>query len=403
MSRHFDILIVGAGMVGLSLAALLARSRHAARLRITVVDAGTRPAYESDSDIDLRVSAISLGSARLLDGIGAWKHVMRKRAAPFRGMRVWDAQSSADAGDALRFDAENFAVPELGHIVENALIRDALLDGLQSSAVDLRFATALESIEAREDNLGFDVVLAGGERVAPDLLVGADGAGSGVRREAGIAVRAWQYPQSAFVTHVRPEKDHAQIAWQRFLKDGPIALLPLDDGRVSIVWSSSPSAISAAMDAGDDELGARLTQASDRVLGKLTVAGPRGAFPLKAQHAVRYVEPGLVLVGDAAHSVHPLAGQGANLGFADAAALAEALAVALDANEYPGDLPTLRRYERGRRGANAAMLHFIDSINRLFLANRGPLSGLRRRGMLVFNRSGPIRRRAVEVALGIRL
>ena len=146
-----------------------------------------------------------------------------------------------------------------------------------------------------------------------------------------------------------------------------------------------------------------LTRVIDGALGDLTVDGPRGSFPLKAQHAKRYVRPGLALVGDAAHSVHPLAGQGANLGFADAGALAEAILAAIDAREYPGDLPTLRRYERARRGANATMLHFIDSINRLFASEQGFFTGVRRQGMRLFNRSGPIRRKAVEVALGIGL
>jgi 2-octaprenylphenol hydroxylase len=404
MTRRFSIVIAGAGMVGLTIAARLARSRQRASFDLAVVDAGSRPDFDVAADVGLRVSAVSLGSARILDEVGAWDRVLANRACAFQGMRVWDARGSIDGPDTLAFDAADFAVPELGFIVENALIRQALLQVLTDADIDLRFSTAIGSVRHRaEAGAGFDVTLDGGEDLRPDLLIGADGAGSRVRSGAGIPVRAWRYPQSAFVTHVRPAEKHRHIAWQRFLKDGPIALLPLEDGRSSIVWSTTPEQVAFAMEADDDELSTRLTRATDRVLGDLAVAGPRGSFPLRAQHALRYVEPGLALVGDAAHSVHPLAGQGANLGFADAAALTEAVLDALDAGEYPGDLPTLRRYERARRGANSTMLHFIDSINRLFTSDRGYLAGLRTRGMRLFNRSGPIRRRAVEVALGIEL
>ena len=389
-------------MVGLALAALLAKSRHVAQLRLTVVDAAERPSYSADDDVGLRVSAISPGTEALFQSLSVWDAVRQARISPFRGMRVWDAAGHADAGDALRFDAADYGVAALGHIIENQLIRDALIAGLESTSVDLRFGSPIEAVSrtASEDRL--EVTFVDGERRAPDLVVAADGAASRVRGWAGIPVRAWQYPQAAFVTHVRPEKPHRQVAWQRFLRDGPLALLPLADGRASVVWSTTPERVEQASLADDDQLADMLSSASDFVLGRLNVDGPRGSFPLKAQHAVRYVEPGIALIGDAAHSVHPLAGQGANLGFADAQSLAGAIERALAQSELPGDLPTLRQYERERRGANAAMLHFIDSINRLFLADKGMLAGLRRRGMALFNRSGPLQRKAVEVALGVR-
>ena len=400
MKRQFDIVIAGAGMVGLTMAAMLARSRYEQSLAITVVDAGLRPSYDADCSVGLRVSAVSLGSSRLLEATGAWNKVVATRASPFVGMRVWDAREPAEGPGTLCFDAADFAVPELGFIVENSLVRFALLEALAESRVDLRFSTCIEAVNPREHG-GFDLELGDGQSLRPDLLVGADGAESLVRKGARIPVRAWQYPQNAFVTHVLPQRSHRGIAWQRFLRDGPIALLPLDDGRSSIVWSTTPERVEAALAADDEALSQTLTEASDGILGELSVAGPRGAFPLRAQHALRYVEAGLALIGDAAHSVHPLAGQGANLGFADVAALVDSVTSALDRDEYPGDLPTLRRYERTRRGANATMLHFIDSLNRIFATERGWLAGLRTRGMRAFNRSGPIRRRAVQVALGI--
>jgi 2-octaprenylphenol hydroxylase len=222
-----------------------------------------------------------------------------------------------------------------------------------------------------------------------------------VRDQAGISVRSWPYPQKAFVTHLMPEKSHCNTAWQRFLETGPIGLLPLRDGRVSTVWSTTPALAKIALAASDNELRSMLTDATDAVLGKLAPAGPRGAFPLRAQHANKYVLPGLALVGDAAHTVHPLAGQGANLGFSDAAVLAEVIEEAFDANENPGDLPVLRRYERARKGDNKTMLHFVDGLNRLFSNDSASIARLRGTGMRLFNKSGPIREHVVQIALGI--
>jgi len=400
MKRQFDIVIVGAGMVGLTLANLLAQSERHDALNILLIDAGKKPAFAADSDVSLRVSAIASGSTELLARIGVWDDIVNTRACPYRDMRVWDAPGNVEGPETLCFDAAEFAVPQLGFIVENVLIQGALLKHLESSAVTVRFETPITSLNKVGDR--YEVELAGGELLASDLLIGADGAASFVRTSAAIGIAAWQYSQTAFVTHLQPEKSHRNTAWQRFLKTGPIGLLPLIDGRVSTVWSTTAAQAAAALDASDEQLQVMLTNATDNVLGKLTPSGPRGSFPLKAQHADQYVLPGLALVGDAAHAVHPLAGQGANLGLADAETLASVITAALAANENPGDLPTLRKYERARKGANQTMLHFIDGLNRLFSNDSTSLARLRGTGMRLFNRSGPIRARAVQVALGIR-
>lgn len=400
MKRQFDIVIVGAGMVGLTLANLLAQSERHDALNILLIDAGKKPAFAADSDVSLRVSAIASGSTELLARIGVWDDIVNTRACPYRDMRVWDAPGNVEGPETLCFDAAEFAVPQLGFIVENVLIQGALLKHLESSAVTVRFETPITSLNKVGDR--YEVELAGGELLASDLLIGADGAASFVRTSAAIGITAWQYSQTAFVTHLQPEKSHRNTAWQRFLKTGPIGLLPLIDGRVSTVWSTTAAQAAAALDASDEQLQVMLTNATDNVLGKLTPSGPRGSFPLKAQHADQYVLPGLALVGDAAHAVHPLAGQGANLGLADAETLASVITAALAANENPGDLPTLRKYERARKGANQTMLHFIDGLNRLFSNDSTSLARLRGTGMRLFNRSGPIRERAVQVALGIR-
>lgn len=400
MRREFDILVVGGGMVGLTVALLLDQNDAHERLNITLVDAGARPSFSPADDVKLRVSAIATGTASMLTTAGVWNNIVAIRACPYRDMRVWDAAGSEEGPEALRFSAAEFAVPQLGFIVENILIQDSLLAALDKSRVTLRYGTRIRSVQ--KSGARYAVEFSDGESAMPELLVAADGASSFVRNSAGITVDAWQYPQAAFVTHLEPELDHRHTAWQRFLPDGPVALLPLRDGRVSTVWSTTPEQAQMLSTAPDDRVATLLTDATDAVLGKLAVCGPRGSFPLKSQHAGRYVLPGLALLGDAAHAVHPLAGQGANLGLADARALAEVIAAAVAGGEHPGDLPVLRRYERARKVANRSMLHFIDGLNRLFSNDSIPLARLRGLGMALFNKSGPIREFAVQVALGMR-
>jgi 2-octaprenylphenol hydroxylase len=315
-------------------------------------------------------------------------------------MQIWDADGSPEGPETLCFDAAELAVPELGWIVENVLIQHQLIKMLGECAQPLRFGTSIARVHAAGDR--YLVNLSDGSVLRPELLIAADGSNSFVRSEAGIKVRSWRYPQSAFVCHARPDKHHDNTAWQRFLRKGPIALLPLADGRITVVWSTTTVQAKQALEVPDDELGKMLSDASGRVLGQLTAGGPRGTFPLGALFARRYALPGLALLGDAAHSVHPLAGQGANLGFADAAVLASEIERALQHGEHPGDMPVLRRYERRRKGANQLMLRFIDSISRLFASESAPIGWLRGSGMTLFNRSGSIRLQAAQVALGLR-
>jgi len=384
MKSQFSIVIVGAGITGLMLAALLAKGRHASVLDITVIDAAKRPRFSTGDDVSLRVSAIANGSTELLDSVGAWSIIKQARVSPYESMRVWDESDAPDGGATLRFDAAEFAVPQLGYIVENVLVQDALLKVLDKCDVSLQFETKIESLPDA------------------DLVVGADGARSFVRELAGIRTNQWPYEQTAVVTHLSTEIEHDATARQRFLRDGPLGMLPLTDGRISVVWSTTPDVAKQAMEASDDELGGMLTDASDGVLGKLAVAGPKGAFPLCAQHAENYVKEGIALVGDAAHAIHPLAGQGANLGLQDTATLARVIDDAIDAGLHPGDRPVLRRYERARKGDNLTMMHFMTGLNRLFTTDSKVLGEIRLAGMRLFNRSGPVRERAVKVALGVK-
>jgi len=398
MNKTFDLVIVGAGVTGLTVAALLAQGPHNSRLRLTVIDAAARPAFSTDDDVTLRVSAIAMGSAALLGSVGAWEFVRGSRACAYDRMRVWDESDHADSSAALRFDAAEFAVPQLGFIVENVLLQQALLNVLENSDVELVFDAPISSLQHDGQKCSVEI---DGRSFDADLVIGADGARSFVRKSVGISTRDWPYAQSAIVTHLNPEKPHQNTAWQRFLRDGPLGMLPLSDGRISVVWSTAESTAERALAASDEELGEMLSAASDYVLGALTVAGPRGAFPLCARHAENYVLPGIALIGDAAHAVHPLAGQGANLGLQDAAVLAQVISTALANDEYPGDRPVLRRYERERKGENAQMMHLMTGLNRLFATDSMLVRELRATGMRLFNNSGPLRDRAVRVALGV--
>lgn len=400
MNEKFHVVIVGAGVAGLTVAALLAQSSVSERLKITLLDAQPRPSRPNGKDVALRVSAIASGSSLLLKSIGAWSGIDAERIASYDAMRVWDESSTADSGDALHFDAAEFAVPQLGFIVENVLLQTAILDVLQRESIELLFESPIAALQAQ--NSGQQVQLEDGRKLHADLVIGADGARSLVRESAGIETREWVYGQSAFVTHLQPEKSHCNTAWQRFLSNGPLGMLPLADGRISVVWSTTEEQAQWAMAATDESLGQALSAASDHVLGNLTVAGPRGAFPLQARHARDYVKAGVALVGDAAHAVHPLAGQGANLGLQDAACLADVITKAMQNGEHPGDRPVLRRFERSRKGENATMLHFMTGLNRLFATDSTLLKELRTTGMRLFNQSGPIREHVVSVALGTR-
>ncbi|MAD91343.1 MAG: hypothetical protein CMQ54_01245 [Gammaproteobacteria bacterium] len=384
MKNKFDITIIGAGIAGLICAALLSKGRHASIFKIKVIDANSRPFFSLKNDHSLRVSAIASGSMEILDLVGAWSHIKKNRVSPYQGMCVWDKNCKPDSKSSLYFDAAEFAVPYLGYIIENSLIQDALLKVLKDTNVELYFDTKVKEIPSG------------------DLIIGSDGVNSQIRDLANIKTNLWPYNQTAFVTNLNVEHDHKGIARQRFLNNGPLGILPLSNGQVSVVWSINPEKASELIKFNDNKLGEIITQASDSVLGKMTLAGPKGLFPLCAQHAQEYVKHGIALIGDAAHAIHPLAGQGVNLGFQDALELATVLSSAIDNDLYPGDRLVLRGYERARKGPNLTMMHFMTSLNKLFMMDSKFIQYIRMAGMQIFNHSGPIKKHAVRVALGVK-
>lgn len=395
--RDFDIVIVGGGMTGAGLAALLAAGPATRNLSIAVLE--PRPAAPPlpGEPLDIRVSALSRASQQLLERVGAWHAVAERGACAYRRMLVWDERGEAGGEGSIGFDAAEVGEPDLGHICENRSVQAALT----ASAV-LRGVTLLRStVEGLE--LGADAArlsLGDGRGLRAGLVVGADGADSPVRRLAGIGVRGWAYGQHGVVANLTPGRPHGETAYQRFLATGPLALLPLADGRVSVVWSTTPVEAEALLAHDDAAFGRRVSEASAGILGDLAAAGPRTVFPLRLVHAPEYTRPRLALIGDAAHAVHPLAGQGVNLGFLDCTALAAVLATATAEGADVGEHRALRRYERQRKAGNLPVLAAMDGLQRLFSNDDRALSWLRRSGLSLVDAAPPLKRLFIRRAMG---
>ena len=377
-------------MVGAALACALAQRDFS----VALLEA-REPAFVWDpAGHDLRVSAITRASQRLLQNLGAWQAMLDERATPYQQMHVWDRAGFGE----IHFDAADLAEPDLGHIVENRVIVRALWELLEGSRTEVLVPVRLAALDLSDG--GAVLALDDGRTLNAGLVVGADGARSQVRELAGIESRGQPYDQHAVVATVRAELGNRSTAWQRFMRDGPLALLPLEQDLFSIVWSTAPNEAERLCALPEDEFNTLLTGASESRLGRLTLQGARAAFPLRLQHAEQYVLPGLALVGDAAHVIHPLAGQGVNLGFLDAGALVDALIAGRERGRMPGALATLRRYERTRKGHNTATQLAMDAFKHLFSNDSSVLSLARNLGLGAAGRLTPLRRLFERVALG---
>jgi 2-octaprenylphenol hydroxylase len=392
----FDVIIVGGGMVGACVAALLACDERLSGWRTAVVEPAA-PSTPRDGVVDLRVSALSRASERVLRHAGAWS-LIEPEACPYSDMVVWDAAGRRDGRDTLRFSAAETGEPNLGYIAENLRVQWALHQSPHVRDVT-QLRAGLEGLEFEDE--AARVTLSDGRRYTCALVVGADGGKSRVRELCGIGRAGWAYGQSAVVAHLRTEHPARGTAYQRFLPDGPIAFLPLRDGRVSLVWTTTPDDAAELQAVEPAGFGRRVTEASDRVLGTVELDSGRAGLPLALWHSREYVRPRLALVGDAAHTIHPLAGQGVNLGFLDAAALVEVLGDAVAAGSDPFALRSLRRYERWRRSENALMLGICDAVNRLFGEKNVAVAGARRLGLALVAGQPLARRALVQRALGL--
>ncbi|HIG79791.1 MAG TPA: 2-polyprenyl-6-methoxyphenol hydroxylase [Cycloclasticus sp.] len=379
-------------MVGATLACLLADKG----VSVALIDAGEPMANWPEDTYDLRVSALTLASINTFKALGVWPDVVQLGEQAVEKMFVWDHFGSGE----LDIDSADAGEMQMGAVVENRITVLAIWKKLQQlESCDVFTSSQLEDFNI--DDNGVDINLSEGAKIRAALLVGADGSNSKIRQISGIDDYGWEYQQKALVATVRPEKSHLNTAWQRFLPEGPLALLPLRDGLISIVWTSNAQITEANLNLLDTDFCEALAEASEHQLGAFELVGARGAFPLKLQFSPEYTQQRMVLIGDAIHTIHPLAGQGANLGLKDASTLA---AVVLKAHQKGRDIASqqvLRRYERQRKGDNLLMMGIMDGFKRLFGADDMLVQFVRSSGMGAVNSSTLIKNQICKYAMGL--
>lgn len=394
--NHYDVIINGSGMVGATLGCLLAQAgKKVAVIESSKIDASSSETinhFDQDSPYDLRVSAISRASQKTFQKINAWDSMLSMRALPYEVMDVWDA-----AGDGnVRFDAADIGEPDLGHIIENKVIQTAVAETLSH----FDNATVYQPAKLKHFDVSDDLVLAtleNGEQISADLIIGADGANSQVRTLAGIDFDVDDYAQRGLVATVKTQHHHQYTAWQRFQSTGPLAFLPLPDGSCSIVWTLPSDRADYYLSLNKTDFKSALAEAFDHKLGKITKVSDRAAFPLRGSQAKPYVLGRVALVGDAAHTIHPLAGQGVNLGIKDAVELGQQLSDISDC----GSLKALRRYERARRGDNVMTMRAMEAFRLLFGHDASAVKSARNLGMKLFNQVPSVKNQVIKKAMGL--
>ncbi len=400
-NRETDVLIVGGSFVGLSLAAALSKSQ----LKVTVLDIKPAPG-EVEASVASRVDdkshlttaananviAVSPASHAFLKRTGAWERLHPLHAVPYSSMYVADGEGTGE----VSFSAEEEGLTCLGHIVDQSALARALFEVVAASNAEMIWQQEWSAIEKVSD--GYRVILPDGE-IQADLLVGADGGASPVREAVGLKTYGWEYNQRAVVAIANLEQGHRSTAWQWFTESGPMAFLPLaDEHLVAVIWSTTQSEDLLLVD--DARFAAAVTEASESTLGQVRGVSSRLSFPLLQRQALNYVSNHVAIIGDAAHTIHPLAGQGANLGFADAASLSTELCQAVLEGKRPGDLSLLRRYEMARRQENLALGALMEGFHRLFSA-KDPITRLiRNQGMPLADEIPALKSLAVGLATG---
>jgi len=390
LQQEFDVIVVGGGMVGAAIACGLGGSA----LKVAVIEAQAPEPFAPEQAHDLRVSALSIASRKILESVGAWDGVVARRYCPFRRMRVWES-----SGDTT-FDSGDIRFPELGYIVENRVTQLALLERLADfENVSVLMPQAIDKI--LYDGCSARVQLTDGAELHARLLVAADGGHSKVRQAVGLGVTSWDYNQHALVLYVETDYPQQDITWQRFVPSGPQAFLPLTGHFASLVWYHSPDEVRRLKALPFDALQLELTAAFPECLGAIKRIVAVGSFPLRRQHAQQYVKQGVALAGDAAHMINPLAGQGVNIGLLDAAALAEVLVDAAHAGRDIADVTVLRRYEAMRRNENLKMMTVMDVFYQSFSNDIMPIKLIRNIGLGLAQRLSPVRKKVMKAAMGL--
>jgi len=392
-SERYQVAIVGGGMVGATLACLLADKG----VSVALIDAADPVQEWQDGEYDLRVSALTLASVNIFKSLGVWADIEKLGQQAMHKMFVWDHFGSGE----LLIDSAEAGEVAMGSVVENRITVRALWAKLQGLD-NCRLFKNMPLVNFDSTDAGVDIQLQGEQSVQANLLVAADGANSKIRELSQIDDYGWDYQQKALVATVRPDTPHQQTAWQCFLPEGPLALLPLRDGLISIVWTSKPDTANELLALSDVDFCKALSDASEQKLGGFEMVGPRAAFPLKMQFSNHYCQQRVVLIGDAIHAIHPLAGQGANLGLKDARCLADEILAARAKGRDIASQQVLRRYERKRKADNLLMMTVMDGFKRLFTADETFIQLARSSGMSWVNKSTQLKKQICRYAMGLK-
>jgi len=395
--QKVDVAIIGGGIVGLTIANLL----KTLPIKVALIEA-SEPTDWSAEKYDLRVSAISKASEELFKQIGIWDRLVESRVSPYSDMLVWE--SAMNGSDALEFTATSVQQENLGHIIENKLIREVLykaLDDSQKAKLSTYCPEAIDSIAVDEKSASLQ--LKSGKTIRSKLIIAADGANSTTRKVLHLTSAARSYEQVGLVAHLQLEKPHISTAYQRFHQQEVLAFLPLENSKeVSMVWSIANTKAERVLSQSPEQIQEQLSEFMQNEFGSVTLLSSVRSFPLQLLHAEQYVRERVVLCGDAAHAIHPLAGQGVNIGLLDARSLVETLESAWQKNYDLGDLSILRQYERSRKAANVRMMGALDVLLDVFQSQQPIVQNMRRFGMGLVNRLGPIKQELMQHALGLR-
>jgi 2-octaprenyl-3-methyl-6-methoxy-1,4-benzoquinol hydroxylase len=386
---QYDVVIVGGGMVGAVTACLLAQ----VKLTVLVVDVFNASQLSFTATPGLRTSAFNRFSIDTLQSVGAWQHVTPTRRCVYTGLQTWEDEKSP-----LSFAADDIGADYLGHIIENNRVQQALWQRFDELGISVRCPATIKAIGYNKDKA--IVTLDDGSVVTTSLVVGADGANSQVRQLANIGTQGWQYQQHCMAMTVEMDEQHPSTTWQAFHPSGPRAYLPLYDHYASLIWYDDAERIAQLKQLSNERLKNEVMQAFPQRLGDFTLLD-KGAFGLTRMHALRYYAQRIVLVGDAAHTINPLAGQGVNLGFKDAVKLAQYVTEAFARNDAIGSDKVLSQYHQSRYKANLLMMSVMDLFYLGFSHDSKPLSRLRSVGLSLANKAGPLKNRVMRYAMGL--